>query len=523
MSISVPADLPAPAAQSRFTRLACAVLCVALADWLFFGWRVGVSLPLFLAALGIVALASTPLRAPPPIQAAATIIFAAILAALVEDISILSVIIGVVGTALFVVVMTAPAPRSWPRSLLEAIATPLRGYFEMIVDMLGLTGAMQRKIAPSLSLGSLIAWIVPLFFFAIFLWLFASANPLIEYGLSRIDIGVLLRQLDPLRVAFWILVAGAIWALIQRRIKPQRTIAWPDTTNDIDADKTGSAGDSLAKDLGLKPSDVDHLFGEKAMARSLILFNALFLLQTGLDITYLWGGASLPAGMSHAEYAHRGAYPLIVTALLAAGFVLVAMRSNGPAKNSKWIRPLVLAWTAQNVVLVISSILRLDLYVATFTLTYLRLAAFIWMVLVAVGLLLIFVQIARRKSNAWLLSANAASLALVLYGCCFINAPLLIASYNIGHSREVTGKGPGLDLAYLRCLGRDALPAIEAHAADIPALREIALKIRLNLRSDASSGADNWRAWSFRSWRFNRYLANNTQVPAAASSGGGEQ
>ena len=49
-------------------------------------------------------------------------------------------------------------------------------------------------------------------------------------------------------------------------------------------------------------------------------------MQTGLDLAYLWGGLALPDGMSHAEYAHRGAYPLVVTALLAAGFVLIAMR-----------------------------------------------------------------------------------------------------------------------------------------------------------------------------------------------------
>ena len=58
------------------------------------------------------------------------------------------------------------------------------------------------------------------------------------------------------------------------------------------------------------------------MTRSLILFNALFAVQTVLDLIYLWGGASLPDGMSHAEYAHRGAYPLVATALLAAAFVL---------------------------------------------------------------------------------------------------------------------------------------------------------------------------------------------------------
>ena len=100
------------------------------------------------------------------------------------------------------------------------------------------------------------------------------------------------------------------------------------------------------------------------------------------------------------------------------------------------------AWIGQNVLLVISSIFRLDLYVAAFSLTYLRLAAFIWMGLVAAGLLLILVQITLRKPISWLITANAVTLALVLYGCCFINAPRIIAAYNVAHCREAQGTGP---------------------------------------------------------------------------------
>ena len=54
------------------------------------------------------------------------------------------------------------------------------------------------------------------------------------------------------------------------------------------------------------------------MLRSLILFNLLFAVQTVLDIVYLWGNVALPADISYASYAHRGAYPLILTALIAA-------------------------------------------------------------------------------------------------------------------------------------------------------------------------------------------------------------
>ena len=89
----------------------------------------------------------------------------------------------------------------------------------------------------------------------------------------------------------------------------------------------------------------------------------------------------------------------------------------------------------------VSSIFRLDLYVAACSLTYLRVAAFIWMVLVAAGLVLMLIQIQLKKPTSWLIAANAISLALVLYGCCFINAPRLIASYNVEHRGKTAAPG----------------------------------------------------------------------------------
>jgi hypothetical protein len=125
-----------------------------------------------------------------------------------------------------------------------------------------------------------------------------------------------------------------------------------------------------------------------------------------------------------------------------------------------------------------------------------------------------------RKSNAWLLSANALSLALVLYGCCFINAPRLVASYNIVHSRESGGTGPNLDLQYLASLGPEALPIIEARIKEIPALLPIAQKYRNSYEAPIHQA--NWRGWGFRAWRLQRYLANNPpMLPDPSDSGKG--
>jgi hypothetical protein len=493
MSIATASDFEIAPARPLLRPLISAAASVALADWLLYGWQIGISLALFFGVLGVIAVASNRGRATRNNQVAMSALFVAGLLPLIENANVLSVIVSALATALFVIVITTHETLSWQRNLFEAVVTPFRGPFQLAGDLFGTLRRMKRQTPEWLSLRSLIGWIVPLSVFMIFLALFSSGNPLIEYRLMQIDLGALFNVLDLQRMAFWLLVLCAIWPLMLRRIRrtPKQAPESPGT-------------------VATEPSDFDYLFGVQAMLRSLVLFNALFALQTGLDLVYLWGGATLPDGLSHAEYAHRGAYPLIVTALLAAGFVLIAMRPGGPAEKSRLIRPLVLAWTGQNILLVLSSILRLDLYVAAYSLTYLRLAAFIWMGLVAAGLLLMLIQIMLKRPISWLVTANAATLALVLYGCCFLNAPWVVASYNVDHCREVGGTGPNLDWKYLFSLGPQVLPALEPRLQQIPGLQPYVEGFRFDQDISALRiRPGNWRAWTFRRWRLERYLSNN--------------
>ena len=261
-------------------------------------------------------------------------------------------------------------------------------------------------------------------------------------------------------------------------------------------------GAALAQGL---PSGRNDFFGVATILRSLILFNLLFAVQTVLDVAYLWGNASLPADISYASYAHRGAYPLIVTALLAAGFVLAAMRPGDPAGHSRVIRPLVYLWVAQNVLLVLSSILRLDLYVQIYLLTWWRVAAFIWMVLVAFGLVLIVARIVLNRSNAWLIRANLITLMATLYICSLVNFAAIIADYNVNHSREAAGKGVWIDMNYLFSLGPQALPAIDRAIArrglDPTLVSRRGCLVEQQVKATAS-----WRSRGLRSWPLQRAL-----------------
>jgi Domain of unknown function (DUF4173) len=246
------------------------------------------------------------------------------------------------------------------------------------------------------------------------------------------------------------------------------------------------------------------LLGPQTVIRSLVLFNILFAIQTALDGVYLWGHAALPDGMTYAAYAHRGAYPLMITALLAAAFVILAIRSEQPEK-SRLVRPLVYLWVGQNLMLVLSSIQRVHLYIESYLLTGWRIAALIWMAVVAVGLVLIVIRIARDHSNRWLIRMNLLVVAATVYGCGLMNFDGMIADYNVTHSREAGRNGAYLDQPYLATLGPQALPAI-ARAMVLSPQDPALVRIHARLLDDQAKDIASWRSWSFRSWRLQRYL-----------------
>ena len=345
-----------------------------------------------------------------------------------------------------------------------------------------------------------VMWIVPLVLAGVFIGLFSAANPLIESALLAVNLDSVLGFFEFGRVTLWLFAICFAWPFLMPRLLEVREVAEMQGPH--------------------RPRPESVLFGQGAILRALILFNALFAVQTLLDIAYLWGGVVLPEGMTYANYAPRGAYPLIVTALLAAAFVLAAMRTGSPAAKSPLIRALVYAFIAQNVMLVVSSILRLDLYVEVYSLTGLRVAAGIWMGLVAIGLLLILARIVLGKSNKWLVATNLAILGITLYGCAWIDFGALIARYNVDHSLEMTGKGTALDSGYFWRLGPSAIPALDhllGHSDMQPQMQEVYWDIRHSLAASFDGRDRSWQGWSYRAHRLDQYLAAPLAQPADAA------
>lgn len=342
-------------------------------------------------------------------------------------------------------------------------------------------------------------WAVPLALGAVFVALFRRANPLIGRGIEASwsacrSLFQSVPAISPSRLLLWSAAAAAAWALM-RPHRERTPLGWTEAMR-VTADFTthDSAGTPVAGGF-LTPAFAD---------RCLVLFNAVFAVQSLTDLAFLYVGLNLPDGMTYAEYAHRGAYPLLAAALLSATFTLLLFVPGGTVEQDRRARVLALAWLAQSILLTFSSFWRLHLHVAVYSLTRLRLAACVWMGLVAFGLGTIAWRIVHRRTSLWLVDRNALALLLVLLGCAWWPMDASIARHNVGHAAARTAAGQALDLAYLARLGAEAIPALERHARSGDRDAGEAARVAESLRRDLRERLHDPMAWTWRRGRLAR-------------------
>lgn len=471
---------------------------VAASDFLFYGHPVGISLCIFLVLLAGAVLLCNKIRADPreKITAAAVLTFS--LVPLFESLGLLSVLIALLGTAYFALEITGNTRARWPERL-RRIGVVLTGDLESILESNrsvsgSPTGNKIRDVTTTMR-----GWIGPLLVGWLFVALFSAANPIFRSWIQLPDLRVFLSSVDQFRVLLWFLVALAISAVI-----PVRRFALKPADSEPQSSPEGETGR-----IGL---------ASRTMIRSLVIFNLIFAVQTALDAVYLWGGADLPAGVSPAESAQKSAYILVLTALLAAGFVLAMVNFGETSTRRGLVRGLMYLWVAQNIVLVGSALFRLHLYVDAFALTQLRLAAFVWMALVAISFILMVFRVHGSMGHDAFMRANAIALSLVLYGYSIADKHAFIAHYNVSHSREVSGTGTLLDGLYVWRLGSSALPAIKFYLARSD---DISLdRCADDLKKSLAERSDDWRAWNFREHRLRLAVSDLQGVGSKVENSG---
>ena len=440
---------------------ATAIGLVILTDLLCWDIAPGIGASLALLAGGLCLIARRPaVLSELPGELAAGLVLLATLAG-IWDQGILPLTLGAAGLlALGLLAHPEGAPLDAVRLGERMTVALVHAFLRPLTDFAVIRRWGQRHRSPS---SWWHGWIWPIVFAGVFIGLFTLANPVISERLEAawnwLTGGLSLPA--PIRVMLWWAIALFAWLILRPR-----------------NNQTGSKTETVRT----------FLDRTQLVRRSLGLFHGLFLLQNGLDLTYLWGHAALPTGMTYAGYAHRGAYPLVATALLAAGFILAWFRPGSPVMADKLCRNLVIAWLVQNLVLLGSAAWRLDLYVDVYGLTRWRVAAGVWMVLVAGGLALIGWRIFQDHRNRWLCNANAALVVTALAILAWADIDGLIARHNL--SRKTTDT----DLSYLESLGPAALPALRSAVAQRQDLQPIIDRLNQQLTAELVP----WQAWTVR-------------------------
>ncbi|KZK87309.1 hypothetical protein PsAD13_00578 [Pseudovibrio sp. Ad13] len=480
-------------------------LCL-LADFLFFGHRAEIGFSIFIVAVAFAIMLAGAGRVSAHRAWIAGLTVMAGVAPSVLQWDFLSGLIAILSLAISALIMNLRI-NAFDLKLLRVLLIFLRRWpLGFVKDMITLSRVKRRKRPFSNYAKLAFTWFLPLTLFPVFLYLFSSSNPVIEQWLLNINPGKFFEKLNMARIVFWSIAFALVWPFL--RVKFRKKLKKEKTT--VPSVKTPEQ-----EVVQAYQSVMDDLFGYKAVVRSLVLFNGLFALQTVLDAVYLWGSQELPAGTTYANYAHSGVYTLIIAALLAAIFVLFASRSGAATAKSKLVQVLLLAWTVQTTLLVVSCLARLGNYVSEYSMTYLRFYALIWVMLVLIGVLSIVVKLALKRDNSWLVRVNMLVVAVILYSLSLTNTAAFIANYNVTYA-----EGTKFDHWYLIKLGPQAIPAIDAKIrSELDRESEGKSKYLIKLQSSrrymalhVRLDARDWRLWSLRNQLLLDYLQEN-EVP----------
>ncbi|HWB21100.1 MAG TPA: DUF4173 domain-containing protein [Phycisphaerales bacterium] len=466
-------------------------MLVAAADYLFYRQRIGWTLGLF----GLLVLAAMIVRRNHRLKSRAMVsaltATAVMCGLLIVQPGALRIVLALFG----VLTVSALSSRGWTAHasgwVTRWVELAGRCVIQVELDIVNRLKWAQKHNAKKVNFTKLaLNWGLPVVLSVVFLMIFAAANPVIgqwwDSAVNRV-MNVLMHITDYVavgRVVLWMVVGMCAYSLLRGRLRAR------------DMRMLQEAGGEAV--LG-------RVISDGLLVRCLLAFNLVFLIQNSLDVmTLITNGTQLPDGMDFRTYARRGAYPLVATALLAAGFVLLTFRSgerSGQLSGAeKWSRRLVYLWIAQNVLLTAMAMWRLTMYVEALGLTRLRISAGVWMALVAIGLVSIVWRIAAHCSNAWLVRVNAVSLTVVLFGCAWVNWDKMMASYDLHNCQEMNGPGPRIDLAFMRSLGPESIPALREleKNANNSAVRTCAGSYAFSLEDELQQDLGSWRGWTLR-------------------------
>lgn len=163
-----------------------------------------------------------------------------------------------------------------------------------------------------------------------------------------------------------------------------------------------------------------------------VLLNLMLVILNIGDIQTLYFKGGLPKNVSHSDFVHSGVGLIILSIIIATSLIMFLFRKEfASIKQNKLLSVFVYLWIFQNILMLSSTAFRNQIYIHDFNFTYKRVGVYVWLILAAVGLLLMFWKIYKKHSNWYLIRTNVAVWFTVLVLSSTVNWDILITRYNI--------------------------------------------------------------------------------------------
>jgi len=214
--------------------------------------------------------------------------------------------------------------------------------------------------------------------------------------------------------------------------------------------RTLLAGSLIKRKMALKTENIIGVISFAAL-------NLLLLLLNGIDVATLWLNKTIETNKNFSAELHDGTYTLIFSIVIAMLIIIFFFSGNlNFYRKNKWVKLLAYIWMAQNIFLVASVLHRDYDYIFNHGLTYKRIGVLVFATLSLIGLVTVYLKVARHKTAFYLYRVNSKIWYVLLILLSFVNWDVLIVSYNINQLDKI-----GVDAEHLMSFSDKTLPLLE--------------------------------------------------------------
>lgn len=326
-------------------------------------------------------------------------------------------------------------------ALLHSHLTLIGSPIFILIDLFS-TSSFKTHELINKSVKKILKFILPIIVIAIFIGLYAASNAGFNHFLLELNIKIDITLIIMLILGFFISYAF---------FRPQIIDVFEEFDKHSLSLEHEKESVRLFNFLGIK-WQLNEIIRSGIVL--FLLLNFLILFVNSIDVYYLFILKSIPDGMSYSDFIHQGVGQLIFSILFAIVIILFYFRGEiSYSPKNKWLKTMIFIWIVQNIVMVLANLLKNDLYITEYSLTYKRIGVYFYLSLTIIGLVTTWIKISRHKSNYFLYYINTWIFYFVLASSSLINWDQIIVNHTRNQSKTI-------DKNYLFSLSNSILPDI---------------------------------------------------------------